>query len=189
MIESHFGPTLFRVSSNFSLYGVAADSLPAGTTPYLVTILGHLDAPKDYVTFAAGFARHYHCRIIVPVAFLRHGPLEGIFAFVIACDGNTSSEIHRYGKSRMPGPMKPSKADLDEYRERFGTDEPKDPDFVKEYWFSDPFSGNILRYDNPDEAVEMAKAAHGNAVTVWTNRRYATGSEILTTVKGLPPLT
>lgn len=149
-----------------------------------VVIHAWFNSPWAYVTFAAELAHQYRFRIDTPVTYHRSGSHGGSFTFDITCDEKTSRNIYKYGSSAKRTKHPSTNDILEDYRNRFGTDDALDPEFVKKYWVYDEFNGNKYEFDSFAEARDVARTLYGHNVAIHTNKPFSTFSEIAGAVPG-----
>jgi len=122
------------------------------------------ETSQELVKQAIMFANENKCRISRQVEYT---PNEGV-TFKVKCDGNTSRFIYEYGKFTRGRSVATDK-DIKAYKSNFGTDGCIHKGFVKKYWYTEPFHGDIKYFDTLDDAKESAANELGNAVTIYTN--------------------
>ena len=122
------------------------------------------ETPQELVKKAIMFANEYKCSICRQVEYTHD---EGV-TFQVKCDSKTSRFIYEYGKSSIAKASVTAK-DLKAYKANFGTDGCVHKDFVKKYWYTEPFHGETLYFDTLEKALASAKTAYGDTVTIWTN--------------------
>lgn len=122
------------------------------------------ETPQELVRKAIMFANENRCLISRQVEYTTG---DGV-TFKVKCNGNTSRFIYQYGKMSTGRAVATDK-DIKAYKSKFGTDGCTHKGFVKKYWYTDPFHGNVLYFDTLDAAKESAATEYGDFVTIYTN--------------------
>ena len=122
------------------------------------------ETPQELVKQAIMFANENKCHISRQVEYT---PNEGV-TFKVKCDGNTSRFIYEYGKFTKGRAVATDK-DIKAYKSKFGVDGCVHKGFVKKYWYTESFHGDIKYFDTLDAAKESAATEYGDTVTIYTN--------------------
>lgn len=122
------------------------------------------ETPQELVKKAIMFANENKCRISRRVEYT---PDDGV-SFTVKCDGNTSRYIYEYGKFSIGRAVATTK-DIKAYKSQFGTDSCIHKGFVKKYWYTEPFHGDIKYFNALDAAKKSAATEYGDTVTIYTN--------------------
>ena len=122
------------------------------------------ETPQELVKQAIMFANENKCHISRQVEYT---PNEGV-TFKVKCDGNTSRYIYEYGKFSIGRAVATNK-DIKAYQSKFGTDGCVHKGFVKKYWYTEPFHGDIKYFDTLDDAKESAATEYGDIISIMAN--------------------
>lgn len=122
------------------------------------------ETPQELVKQAIMFANENKCRISRQVEYT---PDDGV-TFKVKCNGNTSRYIYEYGKFYIGHAVATNK-DIKAYKTMFGTDGCVHKGFVKKYWYTEPFHGEVLYFDTLKDAKKSAATEYGDAVTIYEN--------------------
>ena len=122
------------------------------------------ETPQELVKKAIMFANEYKCSICRQVEYTHD---EGV-TFKVKCDSKTSRFIYEYGKMSV-GKASVTTKDIKTYKTKFGTDGCVHKDFVKQYWYTEPFHGETIYFNTLAAALISARTAIGDTVTIWTN--------------------
>ena len=122
------------------------------------------ETPQELVKQAIMFANENRCQISRQVEYV---PNDGV-SFKVKCDGNTSRYIYEYGKMITRRASCTDK-DIKAYKSQFGTDGCIHPGFVKKYWYTESFHGDIKYFNTLEDAKKSAATEYGDFVTIYTN--------------------
>lgn len=133
---------------------------------------------EEMVRQAIALAKQYNCSIVKPVEYVPE-IVGGKVTFIVECHTLTYRYFYSGGNTCHLHSAEVKDTDIEKYVQKFGTKKCIDKSFKQKFWYSDNWNGTVHEFNTLKAAIEAASSEVGNTVTIYRNRPYGRGSEIV----------